>query len=88
MKFTIVGGGFGGVKTALELSKHKHNHITLITDKPDFQYYPALYGNGNRPKPFAIMGPVRADICNSLLMLSSIKSKKVDPAKNSDGRER
>lgn len=44
MKITIVGGGFGGVKTALELAKHKHNRITLITDKPDFQYYPALYG--------------------------------------------
>lgn len=44
MKVTIVGGGFGGVKTALELAKNKKNHITLISDKPDFQYYPALYG--------------------------------------------
>lgn len=44
MKVTIVGGGFGGVKAALELAKHKKNHITLISDKPDFQYYPALYG--------------------------------------------
>ncbi|MDB5186677.1 MAG: hypothetical protein JWM07_149, partial [Candidatus Saccharibacteria bacterium] len=40
----IVGGGFGGVKTALELAKQPDNSITLITDKPDFQYYPALYG--------------------------------------------
>jgi NADH dehydrogenase len=44
MNITIVGGGFGGVKTALELSKESKNQITLITDKPDFQYYPALYG--------------------------------------------
>lgn len=44
MKVTIVGGGFGGVKAALELAKNKKNHITLISDKPDFQYYPALYG--------------------------------------------
>jgi NADH dehydrogenase len=43
MNITIVGGGFGGVKTALELSKNSHARITLITDKPDFQYYPALY---------------------------------------------
>jgi len=43
MNITIVGGGFGGVKTALELAKNKKNKITLITDKPDFQYYPALY---------------------------------------------
>jgi 2-polyprenyl-6-methoxyphenol hydroxylase-like FAD-dependent oxidoreductase len=40
MKITIIGGGFGGVKAALELSKDKKNHITLISDKTDFQYYP------------------------------------------------
>lgn len=44
MNITIVGGGFGGAKTALELAKDSANHIQLITDKPDFQYYPALYG--------------------------------------------
>lgn len=44
MNITIVGGGFGGVKTALELAKDPNATITLITDKPDFQYYPALYG--------------------------------------------
>jgi NADH dehydrogenase FAD-containing subunit len=43
MNITIVGGGFGGVKAALELAKESTNVITLITDKPDFQYYPALY---------------------------------------------
>jgi NADH dehydrogenase len=43
MHITIVGGGFGGVKAALELSKDPANKITLITDKTDFQYYPGLY---------------------------------------------
>jgi NADH dehydrogenase len=43
MKITIVGGGFGGVRAALKLAKDKSNAITLVTDKPDFQYYPALY---------------------------------------------
>lgn len=43
MNITVVGGGFAGVKTALELAKKPKNNITLITDKPDFQYYPALY---------------------------------------------
>ena len=43
MNVTIVGGGFGGVKTALELAKNSRNQITLITDRQDFQYYPALY---------------------------------------------
>jgi NADH dehydrogenase len=44
MNITIVGGGFGGAKTALELASNPKNTITLISDKPDFQYYPALYG--------------------------------------------
>ena len=43
MNITIVGGGFGGVKAALELAKHKRNHVTLISSTPYFQYYPALY---------------------------------------------
>lgn len=43
MNITIVGGGFAGVKAALELSKDHSIRVTLISDKPDFQYYPALY---------------------------------------------
>jgi NADH dehydrogenase FAD-containing subunit len=43
MNITIVGSGFGGVKAALELAENKNNQITVITDKPDFQYYPALF---------------------------------------------
>lgn len=45
MHITIVGGGFGGIKAALELSKDKKNQITLISDRPDFRYYPALYSS-------------------------------------------
>lgn len=45
MHVTIVGGGFGGVKAALEIAKDRRNQVTLITDKPDFQYYPALYSS-------------------------------------------
>jgi len=40
---TIVGGGFGGVKTALELAKDNSMSITLISDRPYFQFYPALF---------------------------------------------
>jgi len=39
----VVGGGFGGVKAALELSKQRDMHVTLLSDRPDFRYYPALY---------------------------------------------
>lgn len=43
MKVVIVGGGFGGVKTALEIAKDSSIHVTLISDKDHFVYYPALY---------------------------------------------
>lgn len=42
-KVVIVGGGFGGVKAALELAKDNRFSITLITDRPVFYYYPTLY---------------------------------------------
>lgn len=43
-RIVIIGGGFGGVKTALELSRHnKHFEITLVSERPDFWYYPTFY---------------------------------------------
>jgi NADH dehydrogenase len=43
-RIVVVGGGFGGVKTALELAKHADKfHVTLISDRPDFWYFPTLY---------------------------------------------
>ena len=42
-KVIIVGGGFGGIKAALELSKRSDIDVTLISDKDHFIYYPSLY---------------------------------------------
>ncbi len=44
-KILIVGGGFGGVRAALDLSKKKlpNVQITLVSDKHHFEYTPALY---------------------------------------------
>lgn len=39
----IVGGGFGGVKSALELAGNTHVAVTLIANKPFFEYYPMMY---------------------------------------------
>lgn len=51
-RVVIVGGGFGGMKAALELAKGEHFHITLISDHPYFRYYPGLYhtATGGRRK--------------------------------------
>lgn len=77
MKFTIVGGGFGGVKAALELAKNKSNKITLITDKPDFQYYPALYGTAtgySHLQSWVPLGTVFADKLNIEVVIDSVET--------------
>ena len=43
MKIVIVGGGFGGVKAALELAENPQYRITLISKDTSFQYYPPLF---------------------------------------------
>jgi len=44
-RVVIVGGGFGGVRCAMQCAKRLHagTQIALITDKPYMQYYAALY---------------------------------------------
>lgn len=41
----IIGGGFGGIRCALDLHHQlgKSAHIILISDKPHFEYHAALY---------------------------------------------
>ena len=42
-KVLILGGGFGGIKTALELSNDPAFEVTLLSDRDTFRYYPALF---------------------------------------------
>lgn len=42
-KIVIVGGGFGGIKAALELAADRRFDITLISDHDDFRVYATLY---------------------------------------------
>lgn len=42
-KVLIVGGGFAGVKAALELREHEQIEVTLLSDRADFRYYPTFY---------------------------------------------
>jgi NADH dehydrogenase len=39
----IIGGGFAGVKAALELADDQRFNVTLISDDNDMRYYPTLY---------------------------------------------
>jgi len=58
-KVLILGGGFGGVKTALELSKDKQFTITLMSNIDDFRYYPKLYRAATGGKRTASSIPLR-----------------------------
>jgi NADH dehydrogenase len=42
-KIVVVGGGFGGIKSSLLLAKNPDFEVTLITDNPNFRYYPTLF---------------------------------------------
>lgn len=39
----ILGGGFGGVKAALELAEDDHFQVAVLTNDTDLRYYPTLY---------------------------------------------
>ncbi len=39
----ILGGGFGGVKAALELADNPNFSVVLMSDQANFRYYPSLY---------------------------------------------
>lgn len=81
MKVTIVGGGFGGVKAALELAKNKKNQVTLISDRIDFQYYPALYGTAtgqSHLQSWVPLGKIFANRPNIDVIIDAVV--KIDPA--------
>jgi NADH:ubiquinone reductase (H+-translocating) len=42
-KILVIGGGFGGIRAAVRLSKHKEFEVTLISANDTFAYYPQLY---------------------------------------------
>lgn len=60
-KVVIVGAGFGGIRAALDLAKKKipNLQITLINDKPHFEYTPALYRIVTGKSPLEVCIPLR-----------------------------
>jgi NADH dehydrogenase len=63
-KVLICGGGFGGVKTALDLSDDPSFEITLITSHTDFYNYPTMYLTATGKKKLVSSIPIK-DIIES-----------------------
>jgi NADH dehydrogenase len=55
-KVLILGGGFGGIATALELTKK--NKVVLVSDKPHFEYHAALYRVVTGRSPLEVCIPI------------------------------
>ena len=60
-KIVIVGGGFGGIRAALDLAGKQlpNAKIILINDKPHFEYHPALYRVVTGQSPLEVCIPLR-----------------------------
>ena len=72
---TIVGGGFGGVRAALDIAEHPDMTVTLISDKSDFQYYPTLYSSAtghSHLESWVPLGEIFADYPNIKVFIDTI----------------
>lgn len=58
-KVVIVGGGFGGVKTALELANKPGFQVQLISTHMNFEYHGALYRSATGHSPMEVVIPLK-----------------------------
>ncbi len=80
-KIVIVGGGFAGVKAALELSKDDHFEIELITPHSRFEYHGAMYRSATGRSPLEVVVPMSeifAGVKNVDIILDSIVELRPD----------
>lgn len=77
-RVVIVGGGFGGIKAALDLCEDKRFHITLVTDQTNFRYYPTLYKTATGGKKMLSAIPLSEIFKGKRVHIINDTVKKVD----------
>ncbi|HSX41526.1 MAG TPA: FAD-dependent oxidoreductase [Candidatus Saccharimonadales bacterium] len=55
----IVGGGFAGVKAARELTRDRRFQVTLISNRPTFEYHAALYRSATGRSQLEVAVPLK-----------------------------
>ncbi len=58
MKVVIVGGGFGGVKAALDLANKPNVSVQLVSSQSHFEYHAALYRSATGRSPLEVAIPL------------------------------
>jgi NADH dehydrogenase len=87
-KVLILGGGFAGIKAALELSQDSRYSVRLVSDQPDFRYYPTLYRTATGGSPVASSIPLTEIFKNKKVKIINDAIKSLDrEAKKIQGRE-
>ena len=79
-RIVIIGGGFAGIAAALALQKkHLPNiKITLISDKPHFEYHAALYRLVSGSSPLEVCIPLREIFFNKEVEIIEDKINAID----------
>ncbi len=65
-RIVVVGGGFAGVKLALELANDKNFDVTLITSRSRFEYHGAMYRSATGKSPLEVVVPMSEIFKNAL----------------------
>jgi NADH dehydrogenase len=81
MRVLILGGGFAGIKAALELAGQPGFKITLVSDHADFRYYPTLYHYATGGSPLASSIPLEEIFKNKDVTLINDQVKSLDRKK-------
>lgn len=77
-KIVILGGGFGGIKTALQLCDNFEFEVYLISDQKNFRYYPTLYKTATGGNKSASSIPLNEIFDNKNIIIVNDTAEKID----------
>lgn len=76
----IIGGGFGGIATALRLAKAKRSDlkIVLVSDRPHFEFHSALYRVVAGGSPLEVCISIREILANTNIQFAVDRIESID----------